>query len=140
MLEFLRKRAITHVDAVSVEDRTVSRTLSIEACGKQHKGWLIARFDEANHQVALQVSDSLSEPGTRSPSPRGKLPCSRALIACGSASRSKAARTRRITSGSTPLNESLTRSSTWQCSSSKLTVSHPSCRCPPASTARVRAS
>jgi hypothetical protein len=62
------------------------------------------------------------------------------LIACGSASRSKAARTRRITSGSTPCSDSLTRSSSWQCGSSNSADSQPSQRRPPASSAKVRTS
>ena len=53
------------------------------------------------------------EPGTRRPSPCGNCACSTALMACGSASRSKQWRTRRITCGSTWRRLSLTCRCNW---------------------------
>ena len=64
-------------------------------------------------------------PGTRSPSPLGKLSCSTALIVCGLASRSSAARSFMITMGNTLRRESLTRSSTWCCAGSNSAISQP---------------
>ena len=61
MLEFMRKRSITHVEWVSPEEKSVSRTLAIESGGERHTGWLTAQFDEANHLVVLHVSDSLRQ-------------------------------------------------------------------------------
>ena len=70
-------------------------------------------------------SKPLSPPGTRTPSQRGKLACSTLLMPSGSASRSNAARTRRITCGNTSHSESLTRSSTWCCAPVNSATSHP---------------
>jgi AraC family transcriptional regulator of adaptative response / DNA-3-methyladenine glycosylase II len=37
----------------------MGRTLSIEAGGRVHQGWLVAQFDEPKHQVVLRVADAL---------------------------------------------------------------------------------
>ncbi|MBC7604075.1 MAG: helix-turn-helix domain-containing protein [Ramlibacter sp.] len=61
MLAFMRKRAMTHVEAISLEDQTVSRTLAIESGGERFSGWLTAEFAEEKNQVVLHVSDSLRQ-------------------------------------------------------------------------------
>jgi AraC family transcriptional regulator, regulatory protein of adaptative response / DNA-3-methyladenine glycosylase II len=57
MLGFFRTRAIDGLEAVS--DRTMSRTLALDANGRRWEGWLGMRFDEAHCQVLLRVSESL---------------------------------------------------------------------------------
>jgi AraC family transcriptional regulator of adaptative response / DNA-3-methyladenine glycosylase II len=57
MLGFFRTRAIEGLESVS--GRELSRTLSLDAGGQRHDGWLAARFDEAQCQVVLKVSESL---------------------------------------------------------------------------------
>ena len=62
MLGFLRLRAMRGIEFVAIDGGgSTARTLSIEAGGQSHKGWLLAQFDEARHQVVLRVSDSLRE-------------------------------------------------------------------------------
>jgi AraC family transcriptional regulator of adaptative response / DNA-3-methyladenine glycosylase II len=61
MLGFFGKRAISGIEFVNGERRATGRTLSIETGGQLHKGWLLAEFDEARHQLVLRVSDSLHE-------------------------------------------------------------------------------
>ncbi len=61
MLSFLHKRLIAGVELASIEHAGVARTLSVEAGGKLHKGWLAAQFDEVRHQVVLRISDSLRD-------------------------------------------------------------------------------
>ncbi|WP_298924367.1 DNA-3-methyladenine glycosylase 2 family protein [uncultured Ramlibacter sp.] len=58
MLGFFRKRGIAGIEQVS--DNGLARTLAMEAGGRLHTGWLAAEFDQANHQVVLRASDSLS--------------------------------------------------------------------------------
>jgi AraC family transcriptional regulator, regulatory protein of adaptative response / DNA-3-methyladenine glycosylase II len=58
MLAFFGKRAITGVEHIE-PGRSLARTLAIEAGGQLHKGWLVAEFDEPQHQLVLRVSDSL---------------------------------------------------------------------------------
>ncbi|MBE7365957.1 DNA-3-methyladenine glycosylase 2 family protein [Ramlibacter pallidus] len=57
MLGFFRTRAIEGLEAVG--DHQLARTLAIDTGGTRHAGWLTARFDEAQCQVVLHVSDSL---------------------------------------------------------------------------------
>lgn len=59
MLAFFRQRQITGVEFVDAAQ--LGRTLAVEAGGRVHAGWLLASFDEARHQVVLQVGDSLRE-------------------------------------------------------------------------------
>jgi AraC family transcriptional regulator of adaptative response / DNA-3-methyladenine glycosylase II len=59
MLGFFRTRRIAGIEFVG--DTEVGRTLTVEHGGRVHNGWLVGRFDEANHQVVLQVSDSLRD-------------------------------------------------------------------------------
>jgi AraC family transcriptional regulator, regulatory protein of adaptative response / DNA-3-methyladenine glycosylase II len=61
MLGFLHKRLIAGVESVSIEHAGVARTLSVEAGGRTHKGWLAAQFDESRHQVVLRIAESLSD-------------------------------------------------------------------------------
>jgi AraC family transcriptional regulator of adaptative response / DNA-3-methyladenine glycosylase II len=61
MLGFFATRRIDGVEHVDLQAQTLARTLSIEAAGRVHKGWLTAQFDPDRHQVALRVSDSLRE-------------------------------------------------------------------------------
>ena len=61
MLGFFGKRAIAGVEFVDVGANLIARTLSVEAAGKTHKGWLAGEFDESRNQVVLRVSDSLRE-------------------------------------------------------------------------------
>jgi AraC family transcriptional regulator, regulatory protein of adaptative response / DNA-3-methyladenine glycosylase II len=57
MLGFFRTRAIDGLEAVG--ERTMSRTLALDANGRRWEGWLTMRFDEAHCQVLLRVSESL---------------------------------------------------------------------------------
>ncbi|MDB5899960.1 MAG: DNA-3-methyladenine glycosylase 2 family protein [Ramlibacter sp.] len=57
MLAFFRARLIDGMEFVG--DDQLGRTLSIEAGGQVHAGWLVARFDEQRHQVVLTIGDSL---------------------------------------------------------------------------------
>ena len=57
MLGFFRTRAIEGLEAVT--DRTLSRTLALDAHGRRWEGWLSMAFDEAHCQVLLRVSESL---------------------------------------------------------------------------------
>jgi AraC family transcriptional regulator of adaptative response / DNA-3-methyladenine glycosylase II len=59
MLGFFRQRRIAGLEFV--EDRALGRTLAVEAGGRVHAGWLVARFDEDRHQVELRVGESLRE-------------------------------------------------------------------------------
>jgi AraC family transcriptional regulator of adaptative response / DNA-3-methyladenine glycosylase II len=63
MLGFFHKRMISNIEFVKLADgeTAIGRTLSIEAGGKLHRGWLVGEFDEARHHVVLRVSDSLRE-------------------------------------------------------------------------------
>ncbi|WP_048440583.1 DNA-3-methyladenine glycosylase 2 family protein [Caenimonas sp. SL110] len=61
MLQFLHKRAMTGIEQVNLEQRSVARTWSLDVSGKRHSGWLDARFDEDRSQVTLRISDSLRE-------------------------------------------------------------------------------
>ena len=81
-----------------------------------------------------------SAPGTRRPSPSGKLAFKALLMAFGSASRSKVARTRRITMGSTSRSESLTSSNNWLRPVSNVAASQPVWIFPAASMRSVRRS
>jgi AraC family transcriptional regulator of adaptative response / DNA-3-methyladenine glycosylase II len=63
MLGFFHKRAIAGIEFVKLEGAggAIGRTLSLDAGGKPHAGWLVAQFDEERHQAVLRVSDSLRE-------------------------------------------------------------------------------
>ena len=57
MLGFFRTRAIEGLETVG--ERELARTLAIDANGQRWQGWLVARFDEAQCQLVLRVSESL---------------------------------------------------------------------------------
>jgi AraC family transcriptional regulator, regulatory protein of adaptative response / DNA-3-methyladenine glycosylase II len=57
MLGFFRTRAIEGLEVVG--ERTMSRTLALDANGRRWEGWLAMRFDEAHCQLLLRVSESL---------------------------------------------------------------------------------
>ena len=61
LLAFLRQRAIVGVEAITPagEAPQILRTLRLKSGGQWHSGWLAASFDEAQHQLRLQLSDSL---------------------------------------------------------------------------------
>jgi AraC family transcriptional regulator, regulatory protein of adaptative response / DNA-3-methyladenine glycosylase II len=61
MLNFFGDRVIRGVELVTrtSDGGRLARTLSIEAGGKLHRGWLAAEFDPARHQVMLRVADAL---------------------------------------------------------------------------------
>src|SRR5688572_19216185 len=55
MLGFFGKRLISSIEFVDADKKVTGRTLSIEAAGKWHRGWLVGQFDEERHQVVLRV-------------------------------------------------------------------------------------
>ena len=63
MLGFFGKRLLPGIEFVRSEGEggAVGRTLSIESGGKTHRGWLLAEFQPAQHQVLLRIGDSLCE-------------------------------------------------------------------------------
>ncbi|MES3000640.1 MAG: AlkA N-terminal domain-containing protein [Pseudomonadota bacterium] len=61
MLDFFAKRTIAGIELIDSAKGAMARTLAIEAGGKWHRGWLVAEFDEARHQVKLRVDDALSQ-------------------------------------------------------------------------------
>jgi AraC family transcriptional regulator of adaptative response / DNA-3-methyladenine glycosylase II len=61
MLAFFDKRVLPGIEFVRGDGGAIGRTLSIESGGRVHRGWLVAQFDEAQHQLVLRVGDSLGE-------------------------------------------------------------------------------
>jgi AraC family transcriptional regulator of adaptative response / DNA-3-methyladenine glycosylase II len=63
MLGFFTQRLLDGVECVDQEagQPVIGRTLRITAGASSHAGWLRVQFDEAHHQLVLQVSDSLRE-------------------------------------------------------------------------------
>lgn len=63
MLGFLEKRQLETIEfvAVSQDQQMAGRTFSLNSGGKTHAGWLVAGFDDAQHQLILRVSDSLRD-------------------------------------------------------------------------------
>jgi AraC family transcriptional regulator of adaptative response / DNA-3-methyladenine glycosylase II len=59
MLGFFRARRIVGVEVVG--ERELGRTLVVDSGGQLHAGWLVATFDEAQHQVHLRTSDTLRQ-------------------------------------------------------------------------------
>lgn len=57
MLGFFRTRAIEGME--SVGQRSLARTLALDANGRHWRGWLAVDFDEPHCQVVLRVSESL---------------------------------------------------------------------------------
>lgn len=63
LLAFLEKRLVPGIEMLSHEaaHKGITRSFRLETAGRAHSGWLQCRFDEAQHQVELRVSDSLRE-------------------------------------------------------------------------------
>ncbi len=63
MLQFFATRQIAGVEQVtlSVDEQSISSTLTVPFGQSICKGWLQARFDATGHRLDLQVSDSLRE-------------------------------------------------------------------------------
>ena len=61
MLGFFAERAIAGVELADPCAGTLARTLSIEAGGRSHAGWLAAQFEQERSQLVLRVSDSLRD-------------------------------------------------------------------------------
>lgn len=61
ILDFYARRSLAEVEFVESTSKIhrLGKTLRLEAGGKTHTGWLLAEFDEANHQLFLRVSDGL---------------------------------------------------------------------------------
>ncbi|WP_066272925.1 DNA-3-methyladenine glycosylase 2 family protein [Hydrogenophaga palleronii] len=60
-LAFFRQRMIEGVAFVDEAQQRLGFTLRIDAGDHSHRGWLLARFDEARSQLELRVSDALRE-------------------------------------------------------------------------------
>ena len=60
---FLQMRQVHTIEVVTsdAQQTTVARTLRVESGGKSYSGWLMARFEPPQHQLVLQVSDSLRD-------------------------------------------------------------------------------
>lgn len=61
MLDFIQKHRILTIEVIAscAAEYSVIRTFGIEVSGIKHSGWLLTRFDEAQSQLLLTVSDSL---------------------------------------------------------------------------------
>jgi AraC family transcriptional regulator of adaptative response / DNA-3-methyladenine glycosylase II len=62
MLAFLHARSLLGVECLVADDGHGSRfgrTVRLEHGGKHYRGWFMGRFNEARHQVELQLSASL---------------------------------------------------------------------------------
>lgn len=60
MLQFLRTRELTGLEAIDTQTASLQRTLALHDGQQWLTGWLLARFDADRCRVKLQVSDSLS--------------------------------------------------------------------------------
>ena len=61
MLRFLAQRQICGLEVITPEHGSLAKTMALRHGAALITGWVQARFDEARCQVALQVSESLSE-------------------------------------------------------------------------------
>jgi AraC family transcriptional regulator of adaptative response / DNA-3-methyladenine glycosylase II len=61
MLRFFGQRLITGMEVITPEPNSLAKTVALQHGEKLATGWILARFDEARCQVALQVSAELSE-------------------------------------------------------------------------------
>ncbi len=63
MLAFFRQRQLDGVEAVTLatadQPRQLARSWRVVSGGQSHSGWVVCTFNAAQHQVLLQVSDSL---------------------------------------------------------------------------------
>ncbi len=63
MLEFFAKRQIAGVESVTaqVAAQSIARTVRLRNGKTEHKGWLVASFDQTRNQLLLRCGDSLRE-------------------------------------------------------------------------------
>lgn len=61
MLRFFGQRQITGMEVISPERNSLTKTMALPHGKQLVTGWVVARFDETRCQVALQVSEGLSE-------------------------------------------------------------------------------
>ena len=63
LLVFFEKRQVQGIEMLrnEVGHRSITRSFRMESAGRAHSGWLQCRFDEAQHQLELRVSDDLRE-------------------------------------------------------------------------------
>ncbi len=63
LLAFFEKRQVAEIEMLRNEagHKCITRSFRLESAGRAHSGWLDCRFDEAQHQLELRVSDSLRE-------------------------------------------------------------------------------
>ncbi len=63
MLEFFARRQIAGVESVATESgaQSIARTVRLHSGGTEHRGWLVAAFDETRNQLLLRCGDSLRE-------------------------------------------------------------------------------
>jgi AraC family transcriptional regulator of adaptative response / DNA-3-methyladenine glycosylase II len=61
MLRFFAQRQITGIDVITPERNSLAKSVALPHGKHMATGWIIAKFDEARCQVALQVSEGLSE-------------------------------------------------------------------------------
>ena len=60
---FLQMRQVHAIEIVTLDAQqtTVGRTLRVQSGGESYSGWVMARFEPAQHQLVLQVGDSLRD-------------------------------------------------------------------------------
>lgn len=63
LLRFFHARLVTGIEAVQIEDADLGlrRSFQLSRDGRAYAGWLHGRFDTAQHQFTLRVSDSLRD-------------------------------------------------------------------------------
>ena len=61
MLRFFAQRQINGLEVITPERNSLAKTMTLPHGDEVATGWILAGFDEARYQVALQVSDGLSE-------------------------------------------------------------------------------
>ncbi|WP_296447696.1 DNA-3-methyladenine glycosylase 2 family protein, partial [Rhodoferax sp. UBA5149] len=63
MLQFFGTRQIAGVEDVALapDDLSIGKTVAVQSGKTLYTGWLVARFDAANHRVDLRLSDSLRD-------------------------------------------------------------------------------
>ena len=63
LLSFFEKRQVAGIEMLRSEigHKSITRSFRVESAGRLYSGWLHCRFDEAQHQLELRVSDSLRE-------------------------------------------------------------------------------
>jgi AraC family transcriptional regulator of adaptative response / DNA-3-methyladenine glycosylase II len=61
MLQFFSQRQISGVDVITPERSSLAKTMALPHGGKRITGWILARFNEAQCRVDLQISEGLSD-------------------------------------------------------------------------------